>query len=164
MSPRARHRPSVAPRGACRHPHAERHRTQHRRLTTAAVRVFEELCTLARLNQGRVYPSYDRLAEATALGRATIARALQALKRCGFLVRQRRFKRVEGEGPRYCQTSNAYRPLLPARVLALLPRWMRPTPIPIDQEQHRLIGLGLGRIDIHRSQIMAAARWTKPVK
>jgi hypothetical protein len=25
-------------------------------------------------------------------------------------------------------------------------------------------GKGLGRIDIHRSQIMAAARWTKPVK
>jgi hypothetical protein len=25
-------------------------------------------------------------------------------------------------------------------------------------------GTSLGRIDIHRSQIMAAARWTKPVK
>jgi hypothetical protein len=82
-------------------------------LTAAAVRVFEELCTLARLNQGRVYPSYDWLAEATALGRATVARALHALERCGFLVRQRRFKRVDGEGPCYRQTSNAYRPLLP---------------------------------------------------
>jgi len=108
-------------------------------LTAAAVRVFEELCTLARLNAGRVYPSYDWLAEATALGRATVARALHALERCGFLVRQRRFKRVEGEGPRYRQTSNAYRPLLPTRVLAYLPRWMRPAPLPVDQEQHRAV-------------------------
>jgi len=109
-------------------------------LTAAAVRVYEELCTLARLNRGRVYPSYDWLAEATGLGRATVARALPILERIGFLVRQRRFKRVAGEGagesPRYRQTSNAYRPLLPARVLGYLPRWMRPAPLPVDQEQH----------------------------
>ena len=105
-------------------------------LTAAAVRVYEEICTLARLNQGRVFPSYDWLAEATGLGRATIARALHALDRVGFLVRQRRFKRVEGEGPRYRQTSNAYRTLLPAHVLTYLPRWMRPSPVPADQAQH----------------------------
>jgi hypothetical protein len=106
-------------------------------LTPGAVRVFEEICTLARLNRGRVYPSYDWLAEATGLGRATIARALHLLERVGFLVRQRRFKRVEGEGPCYRQTSNAYRPLLPSRILAYLPRWMRPAPLPVDQEQHQ---------------------------
>lgn len=108
-------------------------------LTAASVRVYEELCTLARLNRGRVYPSYDWLAEATALGRATVARALHALERSGFLVRQRRFTRVEdggAGGARYRQTSNAYRPLLPARVLAYLPRWMRPAPVPVDQEAH----------------------------
>lgn len=105
-------------------------------LTPGSVRVFEEICTLARLNRGRVYPSYDWLAEATGLGRATIARALHLLERVGFLVRQRRFKRVDGEGPCYRQTSNAYRPLLPTRVLAYLPRWMRPAPLPVDQEQH----------------------------
>lgn len=107
-------------------------------LTASAVRVFEELCMLARLNRGRVYPSYDRLAEVTGLGRATIARALTALERAGFLLRQRRFTRVEGEraGPRYAQTSNAYRPLLPRRIMGLLPRWMRPAPVPCDQAQH----------------------------
>ena len=105
-------------------------------LTAGAVRVYEEICTLARLNQGRVFPSYDWLAEATGLGRATIARALHALDRVGFLVRQRRFKRVEGEGPCYRQTSNAYRVLLPARVIGYLPRWMRPAPLPDDQVQH----------------------------
>ena len=106
-------------------------------LTASAVRVFEEVCMLARLNRGRVYPSYDHLAEVTGLGRATIARALTALERAGFLLRQRRFTRVEGEGagPRYAQTSNAYRPLLPRRIMGLLPRWMRPAPIPCDQAQ-----------------------------
>lgn len=103
-------------------------------LTAGAVRVFEELCMLARLNRGRVYPSYDHLAAATALGRATIARALAALEAAGFLIRQRRFARVEGEGPgpRYAQTSNAYRPMLPARILDLLPRRLRPAPVPDD--------------------------------
>ncbi|MCC2981681.1 helix-turn-helix domain-containing protein [Sphingomonas sp. IC4-52] len=111
-------------------------------LTAGAVRVYEEICTLARLNRGRVFPSYDRLAEATALGRATVARALRALELAGFLVRQRRFKRVaraEGDGsgdaPRYAQTSNAYRPLLPARLLPHLPRWLSPAPLPVDVEQ-----------------------------
>lgn len=107
-------------------------------LTAGAVRVYEELCTLARLNAGRVYPSYDRLAAATALGRATVARALQILEDAGFLVRQRRFRRVEGEGPgpRWEQTSNAYRPVMPKRLLSLLPRWLRLAPVPDDALQH----------------------------
>ena len=107
-------------------------------LTAAAVRVYEEILTLARLNRGRVFPSYDHLAEATSLGRATIARAIRILEDIGFLVRQRRFKRVdtEGPGPRYRQTSNVYRPTLPQRVLAYLPRWMRPAPVPDDVVQH----------------------------
>lgn len=104
-------------------------------MTAGAVRVFEEICTLARLNAGRVFPSYDWLAEATALGRATVARALVVLEGAGFLVRQRRFKRVEGEGPRYAQTSNVYRPVLPRRMLDLLPRWLRPAPLPSDAVQ-----------------------------
>jgi len=109
------------------------------RLTGSAVRVFEEILTLARLNRGRVFPSYDYLAEATGLGRATIGRALAILESVGFLMRQRRFDRVAGEGPgpRYKQTSNAYRPLLPKRVLAYLPRWMRPAPLPDDELTRR---------------------------
>lgn len=106
-------------------------------LTAGAVRVFEELLTLARLNRGRVFPSYDHLAAATGLGRATIARGLRALEAAGLLVTQRRFTRVEGDGagPRYAQTSNAYRPALPRRLLNLLPRAMRPAPLPDDQIQ-----------------------------
>lgn len=106
-------------------------------LTAAAVRVYEEILTLARLNRGRVFPSYDHLSAATSLGRATIARTLHILEDIGFLVRQRRFKRVEakGPGPRYRQTSNVYRPTLPQRVLGYLPRWMRPAPLPDDAVQ-----------------------------
>jgi len=110
------------------------------RLTASAVRVYEEILTLARLNKGRVYPSYDHLSAATGLGRATVARALTILETIGFVVRQRRFNRVanEGAGPRYEQTSNAYRPLLPEKVLAYLPRWLRPAPMPEDEIQRRI--------------------------
>lgn len=106
-------------------------------LTSGTVRVLEEILTLARLNAGRVYPTYDYLAEATSLGRATVARALHVLDAIGFVVRQRRFKRVEaqGPGPRYEQTSNVYRAYLPSCVLPYLPRWMRPAPIPDDTLQ-----------------------------
>lgn len=107
-------------------------------LTSASVRVFEEILTLSRLNKGHVFPSYEHLARATALGRATVARALGILEGIGFLVRQRRFKRIEdvqGPGPRYKQTSNAYRTLLPKIIAAYLPRWMRPAPVPSDVAQ-----------------------------
>ncbi|MFC3698534.1 helix-turn-helix domain-containing protein [Sphingobium xenophagum] len=106
-------------------------------LTAASVRVLEEILTLARLNRGRVFPSYDYLADATSLGRATIARSLRILESVGFLVRQRRFKRVEGDGPgpRYAQTSNVYRAFLPDRLVRYLPRWMRPAPLPDDVVQ-----------------------------
>ena len=107
------------------------------RLTAGAVRVYEEICTLARLNAGRVFPTYDHLAKATALGRATVARALVALEAAGFLIRQRRFCRTTGMGPRYRQTSNIYRPLLPGKLLRFLPRSLRPAPLPCDAAIHQ---------------------------
>ena len=116
-------------------------------LTAGALRVYEELLALARLNRGRVFPSYDHLAHATGLGRATVARGLAILENIGFLKRQRRFRRIERTsvteeaggrgGTRYAQTSNVYRPELPKGVLAHLPRWLRPAPPPADVE-HRI--------------------------
>ncbi|WP_420146227.1 helix-turn-helix domain-containing protein [Sphingobium sp.] len=121
-------------------------------LTAASVRVLEEILTLARLNKGRVFPSYDYLADATSLGRATVARSLRILENIGFLMRQRRFKRVEGDGPgpRYAQTSNVYRAFLPDIVQRYLPRWMRPAPLPDDQVQR----------EADRQEDMAAMRAT----
>lgn len=108
-------------------------------LTNASVRVLEEILTLSRLNRGRIFPSYDYLARATSLGRATVARAIGILEAIGFLTRKRRFKRIstEGPGPRYKQTSNAYRTSLPQTLLAYLPRWMRPAPLPEDEIHRR---------------------------
>lgn len=119
-------------------------------LTSASVRVFEEILTLSRLNKGRVFPSYEHLTQATSLGRATVARSLRILEAIGFLVRQRRFKRIEeahGPGPRYEQTSNAYRTFLPKIILDYLPRWMRPAPVPED-ELHRQAEHAVGMEDM----------------
>lgn len=121
-------------------------------LTAASVRVLEEILTLSRLNRGRVFPSYDYLADATSLGRATVARSLRILENIGFLMRQRRFKRVDadGPGPRYVQTSNVYRAFLPDIVQRYLPRWMRSAPLPDDQVQR----------EADRQEDMAAMRAT----
>jgi DNA-binding transcriptional regulator YhcF (GntR family) len=141
-------------------------------LTAGAVRVFEEICTIARLCAGQVFPSYDHLADATGLGRGTVARVLPILDRAGFLVRQRRFARVEVEGddevafgkPRYRQTSNVYRPMLPKAVIKYLPRWMRPAPPPVDavaleaerQAEHRRMLAGLSCRDFARAHVGGA--------
>ncbi|MGT2516914.1 helix-turn-helix domain-containing protein (plasmid) [Sphingomonas panni] len=108
-------------------------------LTGAAIRVYEELMTIARLCRGQIYPSYAGLAERTGLGEATIGRVLNILEKVGLLARQRRFKRVPGSGPgpRYAQTSNVYRALLPDCVKRVLPRRLRPAPLPDDDIQRR---------------------------
>lgn len=109
------------------------------RLTDSAVRVYQELTMLARVNHGCVYPSYDYLAAKTGYGRSTIRRSLSILEAIGFLVRQRRFKRItaEGPGPRYQQTSNAYQLRLPKSASRYLPRHKRATPLPADHEWRR---------------------------
>lgn len=107
------------------------------RFNRNALAVLEELLKIARVQAGRVYPTLDYLAEKVGIGRKTIVRALSILSDIGFVLAQRRFKRVdvEGVGPRYKQTSNAYRMLLPAGIAAFLPRWMRPAPLPADEIQ-----------------------------
>lgn len=109
-------------------------------LTTSAVRVYQELLMLARTNQGQVYPSYNHLADRTGLGYATVARSITTLVAIGLVVKQRRFVKTnrEGEGKRYEQTSNAYRVALPDWVCRYLPLWMRPAPLPVDEEQRQL--------------------------
>jgi len=97
-------------------------------LTPAAIRLYEEICQLARVCAGKVYPSYEHFVEKLAFGRRTVARVLPLLENAGLLIRQRRFEKVHGDGAgrRYRQTSNAYRPLLAEKLLSLLPRWARP--------------------------------------
>lgn len=104
------------------------------RLTAGAVRVLEEMLTFARLNAGRVFPSYDRIAANTGLGRRTVGRAVVVLEAIGLLDHQRRFVLVEDGGERksYRQTSNAYRTFLPKIVRRYLPKSLQPIPIPAD--------------------------------
>lgn len=109
------------------------------RLNRNALAVLDELLQIARVQAGRVYPTLDHLADKVGIGRKTVVRALAVLAEIGFVVSQRRFKRVdvEGVGPRYKQTSNAYRMLVPAAIAAYLPRWMRPAPLPADEIQRQ---------------------------
>jgi len=106
-------------------------------LTPLAVRLFEEICQLARVCASKVYPSYEHFVEKLALGRRSVARVLPLLENAGLLIKQRRFERVDDDGgkPQYRQTSNAYRPLLAEKLLSLLPRWARPAPTPPDVVQ-----------------------------
>ena len=86
------------------------------RFSRNTLAVLEALLRIARVQAGRVYPTLEYLAETVGIGRRTVIRALALLTELGFVLAQRRFKRVEidGVGPRYKQTSNAYRMLMPA--------------------------------------------------
>ena len=105
------------------------------RLTAAAIRVYKEFCTYMRLCDGKVYPTYQTLAEKTALSRSTIGRVLPLLKNAELLVVQRRFKRADdSEGQhRYKQTSSVYRPTIAERIAALIPWFRKPAPPPAEE-------------------------------
>lgn len=104
-------------------------------LSQSATAIFKLLCELGRLCKGQIYPTYDWFIEKTGFARATVARAIAQLKEAGFLLIQRRCKRVDrdGPGPRFQQTSNAYRLEWPAG----LDRWLNalraPCPLPDDE-------------------------------
>ncbi len=91
------------------------------------------------LNRGRVFRATTILPGRRLLA-ARPSRALATLETAGFLLRQRRFRKVagDGRGPRHAQTSNVYRPTLPGRLLSLLPRWLRPAPVPDDMVQRAM--------------------------
>lgn len=110
-------------------------------LTPSSIDLFEELCMLARTCAGRVYPSYQHFVDKLGVGRRTVARVLPLLEEAGLLIKQRRFRRIDGDGagPRYEQTSNAYRPLLAEKLLSLLPRWTKPAPTPPDVVQREAV-------------------------
>lgn len=70
--------------------------------------VLSALLALA-LRHGRVFPSYEKLAEMACCSRSTVYRALRWLKTWGLLTWQRRVKRTASRlGTVVRQTSNAY--------------------------------------------------------
>jgi DNA-binding transcriptional ArsR family regulator len=92
-----------------------------------------------KLFKGRVYPSYEMIAEWAVVSRPTVHRALKSLEAAGLLARLRRYVQIEDEtiGARSEQTSNAYRLELPAIVRDLIERRFRPAPMPDDEAQRQ---------------------------
>lgn len=107
-------------------------------LTFHQLKVFRALANLARNCRGKIYPSLEHIARVAVVARRTVVRALQVLEGLGLIERQRRYVKLdaEGPGPRVRQTSNVYRVAVPQWLSRLLPEWRRPTPLPADEE-HR---------------------------
>lgn len=108
-----------------------------------ALEVLDYLANLIDWRTGRLDPAITHLMEKLKRSRDAIVRALDALRRHGFLDWQRRYKPTgnEGRGPQVQQTSNAYRLHLPERARRLLGRLLQQPPLPDDhshaQEQRK---------------------------
>lgn len=59
-------------------------------ITNTALRVFEQLTTLARTCAGKVFPTWEWIEAAAGVSRASVGRALVALASMGLLDKQRR--------------------------------------------------------------------------
>ncbi len=108
------------------------------RITDSTVSTYRVICRLAHAT-GKVFISLDGLAE-DGDSRTQASKAIGLLGELGFMIKQRRFKRVprEGEKDAYLQTSNVYRPTIAKGFLGFLPRWMRPPPLPVCEEQREI--------------------------
>jgi DNA-binding transcriptional ArsR family regulator len=108
-------------------------------ITPAAVRVFEQLTTLARTCAGKVFPTWEWIEAATGLSRASVGRGLSILAKMGLLDKQRRCVPIDPPADRpkarNAQTSNVYRMSFPNRLARFLPRFLRPVPLPDDVVQ-----------------------------
>lgn len=108
-------------------------------ITNAALRVFEQLTTLARTCAGKVFPTWEWIEAASGLSRASVGRGLSILARMGLLEKQRRCVEIEPPADRpkarNAQTSNVYRMRFPNRLARFLPRRFRPAPLPDDVVQ-----------------------------
>jgi hypothetical protein len=114
-------------------------------ITNAALRVFEQLTTLARTCAGKVFPTWEWIEAASGLSRASVGRGLSILARMGLLEKQRRCVPIDPPADRpkarNAQTSNVYRMSFPNRLVRFLPRRFRPVPLPddvIQQETDRI--------------------------
>lgn len=99
-----------------------------------ALEVLELLGNLVNFQTGRLEPALAYLMKRLKRCRASVVRALAALRMHGFADWLRRFERVEreGPGPRVRQVSNAYRLSLPPRAARLVGKVV---PLPDDVAQ-----------------------------
>ncbi len=129
-------------------------------LTHTVVAVFEALAEQGRMSHGWIYPGYDHIKVKARCGRSTVTRALKKLERLALIERQGRFVAVQREpgddnpGRRFEQTTNLYRVLAtPAWLTAILPRWLREAPQPVDDAQRRQ----QDRIEVERMRLDTSA-------
>lgn len=131
------------------------------RITSSAIRVYEALLRMEKLFRGRVFPSYEMIAEWAVVSRATAHRALEALEAIGLLARLRRYiyTKEATVGARSEQTSNAYRMELPRMLRDLIEKRHRPAPLPDDEAyrqherlaDHAMMLASLSRADYLRA-------------
>lgn len=102
-----------------------------------AIELIELLANLVDFRSGRLDPSIDTIMRMLRRSRGAVVSALKALRDHGFLDWMRRYVHTgnEGRGPQVQQTSNAYRLSLPERARALLGRFGKAVPLPLDVEQ-----------------------------
>ncbi len=103
-------------------------------LGTVAIEVLRELLRLVDYRTGRLEPALTTLMARTRRSKDAVVRALQALRRHGFVDWLRRYvpTGATGPGPRVQQTSNAYRLALPPAAERLLGRAAEDAPVPDD--------------------------------
>lgn len=108
-------------------------------VTSGTLHVLNALLWLEKQFKGRLYPSYEKIAQQAGVSRPTVHRALKALEKVGLLSRMRRYIQTVDEtiGARSEQTSNAYRLELPAVVRSMIERRYQPAPIPEDEAQRQ---------------------------
>lgn len=103
-----------------------------------ALEILDYLSNLVDYHTGRLEPSLDTMMQRLNRSRDAIVRALKALRSHGFIDWLRRYVPTGEEGfgkPKYHQTSNAYRLLMPSAALKALGRYGTKAPIPDDFAQ-----------------------------
>lgn len=104
------------------------------RLGFVAIEVLELFANMVSYRTGQLDPSIDTLMRKLRRSRDAIVRALRALRDHGFLDWLRRYVPTgnEGRGVQVKQTSNAYRLLLPQKLVQWLGAWGWSVPLPDD--------------------------------
>ncbi len=99
-------------------------------------RVFNVMVAMVDKCTGQLDPTIATIMTKTGFCRQTVQESITKLCEHGFLERARRCIRTSGEGPRFKQTSNAYRITCPPALRSRLGRHGTRPPVPDDHAQH----------------------------
>lgn len=116
-----------------RNPHATLSLAQHRlaQFTASARDILLELLDNEEFFKGRLFPSYEKIAEWSSRARATVHRSIKLLASLGLIEWKRRYE-FNPETNLSSQTSNLYRFALPDHLAQIL--GIEAPPVPADVE------------------------------